>query len=68
MTPAKQAKEMGLDGVKELVELGGFPASSLHDMSVKHPKRFQTVLYGCLYKKQQAESEHEQDRGSNKTK
>lgn len=51
MALAKYSKKAGVKSLKELTELSGFPLSTLRDMYNKHPERFKTVLYGCLYRK-----------------
>ena len=62
MTLDEVAKGAGIGGAKELTELAGFPYTTLRDMKAKHPIRFETVLYGCLVKKQLKEHESENNK------
>jgi hypothetical protein len=51
-TPSQQAKAMGLKNLSQVIELSGWPRSTLVDMHRNHPKRFEIVLLGCLAKVQ----------------
>jgi hypothetical protein len=53
MTPSQQAKAAGLKNLNQVIELSGWPRSTLVDMHRKHPVRFEIVLLGCLSKSTQ---------------
>ena len=55
MTTARYVKDQGFNSLAELVELSGWPRSTLIDMYANHPVRFDTVIFGCEYKKKREE-------------
>lgn len=48
MTPSQQAKSAGLKSLTQVIDISGWPRSTLIDMHRKHPKRFKAVLLGCV--------------------
>lgn len=48
MKPSEQCKAAGLKSLAQAVELSDFPRQTLRDMSVNHPRRFETVILGCV--------------------
>ena len=48
MTPAQQAKDLGLKSLKQVSELSDTPLSTLHDWARTRPKLFHVILLGCL--------------------
>jgi len=48
-TPAKKAKQLGLNSLKQAIDLG-WPRSTLVDMFHNKPERFEIVILGCVSK------------------
>ena len=47
MTTGSYVRYSGFKSLTQLVELSGWPRSTLIDMYAKHPVRFETVMLGC---------------------
>lgn len=49
MTPAKQAKALGLKSLAQVSALTGVSLQTLDNWSKNKPKLFKTVLHGCIF-------------------
>ena len=49
MTPAKQAKALGLKSLAQVSALTGVSLQTLDNWSKNKPKLFKTVLQGCIF-------------------
>lgn len=50
MGAAKKAKALGFKNLNQVAEYSGWSRASLDKMSVKHPDRFEAVLFGAKVK------------------